>query len=1166
MLFALYFYIQSSLFYETSVMPEKHFTHLHLHTDYSLLDGAITIEKLINFGKQQNFKALAISDHGNIFGGVKFFQAAQKAGIKPILGMEAYFTQDIKIKKADDKYYHLILLVENQIGYKNLCRLIHHSYTQGFYFKPRIDYAALEHYNEGLMVTTACLGGHIPSLLMENNNKIADEKIDWFLRVFGPERFYFEVQPDDQPDQKILNQKLYDLSKTRGVQLVAAGDCHYPTAQDRYAHEIMLSIQTHNKITDPGRFTFGDCKVHIRTEQEMLEVFKGHEDAVWNSGAIADRCNFTYETGKLFFPQFDVPSDTTHAEYFTKLCHQGLRELSAAERFPQPEYQNYQMRLDLEIKLIVQMGFIGYFLVVSDFIQWARKNNIPVGPGRGSAAGSLVAWALQITDIDPLRYNLLFERFLNPERVSMPDIDIDFCIEGRERVIEYVRTKYGHDKVCQIITFGTMLAKGVIKDVARVLNFPFEDSNALTDLIPDQLKITLTQACEQEPALQQLRDSNPRINELFDIALRLEGLTRHASKHAAGIVISPEPIKEVLPVYIPPKTCDLVTQYAMTELETLGFLKMDFLGLKNLTLIQKAIELIFKNYGRRLDITKIPLDDQKTFELLCAGKTSGVFQLESDGLKETLRRLQPKKFEDIIAVNALYRPGPLGSGMVDDFIERRHGRQKISYLFPELEDILAETYGVIVYQEQVMKIASAIGGFNLGESDILRRAMGKKKADVMAEQKKIFVTRAIERTFDGKKAGELFDLMAYFAGYGFNKSHSAAYALIAYQTAYLKAQYTAEFMACLISLESSDAEKMAFYIAEARDLGNTILPPDINESENTFTAQNSTIRFGLQGIKNVGQAALESIIKERGSALAGSSAKPYKDLYDFCMRVDLRTVNKRVIESLIYAGAYDTLPGNRAQKLTELGKIIDMATQTKQSLMTGQLGLFESPATSNSSDGFSYLFAPRDELPDKEKLEKEKEVVGIYISAQPLDRYKKQIEWINALSFSQAATQKGLVICCGFFKSHKVITTKKGDKMAFLFLEDASTTAEIILFPKVYTRVADRLEDNAIFAVKGFVDQEHQGSCKIKAQELIILDRLLYDSAITAATVTLPQKEPLVLLESLKAMVQPGKTQLNIILTDANKQLKLTSRQKISITDDFVKFIETHQMRLNLDI
>ncbi|MCL5875220.1 MAG: DNA polymerase III subunit alpha, partial [Candidatus Dependentiae bacterium] len=543
----------------------KHFTHLHVHTDFSLLDGAITLDKLVGFGKQNNLQALCISDHGNVFGGVKFFQQCKKAGIKPILGMEAYLTEDVRIKDAENKYYHLLLVVENATGYKNLCKLISYAYAEGFYFKPRIDYRMLENHHEGLTVTTACLGGHIPSLLMQDQMALVDNKIDWYLKAFGPERFFLEVQPEDQAEQKILNEKIFDLSKRRGIQVVATGDCHYTTAQDREAHEVMLAIQTHHKITDPDRFTFGDCRVHLRTTDEMLAQFPSNNDAIWASGRIADRCTFEFQTGKLFFPNFEIPQEHTQETYFTQLCYQGLHELFAADRIDHAQRTVYEARLQLEIDLIIKMGFIGYFLVVSDFIKWARSQNIPVGPGRGSAAGSLVAWALQITDIDPIKYNLLFERFLNPERVTMPDIDIDFCIDGRDRVINYVREKYGHDKVCQIITFGTMMAKGVIKDVARVLGFPFEDSNALTELIPDQLKITLKEALEQEPKLQELRDSNPRVQKLFDLALRLEGLTRHASKHAAGIVISPAPISEMIPVYVPPKTQDLVTQYAMTE-------------------------------------------------------------------------------------------------------------------------------------------------------------------------------------------------------------------------------------------------------------------------------------------------------------------------------------------------------------------------------------------------------------------------------------------------------------------------------------------------------------------------------------------------------------------------------------------------------------------------
>lgn len=1142
---------------------EKHFTHLHLHTDFSLLDGAITIDKLIDTGKKFNLKALAITDHGNIFGGVKFFQQAQKANIKPILGMEAYFTEDAQIKDADNKYYHLILLVQNAIGYKNLCKLISYAYQEGFYFKPRIDYKQLEAHSEGLIVSTACLGGHIPTLLMQHNYDEAEKKIDWFLRVFGPDRFYLEVQPEDQQEQKILNQKIFEISKKKGVQCIAAGDCHYVSKEDREAHEIMLSIQTHHKITDPDRFTFGDCRVHIRSTQEMLELFKDHEDAVWNTGKIADMCDFSYQTGKLFFPQFEVPINYTEELFFEKLCKEGLQELFDSHRIDLEHSAVYWARLELEIALIIKMGFVGYLLVVSDFIQWARKNGIPVGPGRGSVAGSLVAWALQITDIDPIKYNLLFERFLNPERVSMPDIDIDFCIEGRDKVIEYVKDKYGHDKVCQIITFGTMMAKGVIKDVARVLGFPFEDSNALTDLIPDQLKITLKEALEQQPKLQELIKNNPKVAHLFDLAFRLEGITRHASKHAAGIVISPEPISEVLPVYVPPKSNDLVTQYAMSELESLGFLKMDFLGLKNLTLINRAVNLIKENHKIAIDIAHLPLDDSKTFALISKGETSGVFQLESDGLKDVLSRLQPAVFEDIIAVNALYRPGPLGSGMVDDFIERKHGRQKISYIFNELEPILRETYGVIVYQEQVMKIASAIAGYSLGEADILRRAMGKKKAEVMAEQRAIFVSKSIAQNFDEKKSGELFDLMAYFAGYGFNKSHSAAYALIAYQTAYLKANFPAEFMACLISLEAADGEKMAFYVQEARDIGLHVLPPDINASDIHFKVIEGKIRFGLHGIKNVGMAALENIISER-------QKEPYKDLFDFCKRIDLRTSNKRVIESLICAGALDSLMGNRAQKCEELPKIIELALEKKKAEKTGQMGLFDisNIKDTNAESTYVYTFSPKDEWTDTVKLEKEREVLGLYISAQPLDSYSQHLRWINGLSLQDLAKKVDgdIVICCGFLKNNRTITTKKGDPMAFLLLEDYTSKAEIVIFPKLFNQVEPWLSAYQVFLIKGAIDATSNKISKVKAQMCIPLDLIFDQWACQKIALTLPEPFEETNLIKIKNKFTPGSTPLEIYFQEQNRVFKLRSREKIRVELEVLKLIEKQNIGIQLHI
>ncbi len=1147
----------------------QHFTHLHLHTDFSLLDGAINLDTLVNFGKHHNFKALAITDHGNIFGAVKFFQKCKKAGIKPILGMEAYLTQDASIKSAEKKYYHLILLVQNATGYKNLCKLISFSYQQGFYFKPRIDYATLEKYSEGLVVTTACLGGHIPQLLMNGNEQEALERTQWFMNVFGPERFYLEVQPEDQKDQKILNEKLYAWSAAHNIQLVAAGDCHYATQDDHYAHEVMLAIQTHDKMSNPDRYTFGDCRVYMRTQEQMLDIFKDHPQAVWNSGVIADTCTFDFETGKLFFPKFEIPPEHSQDSYFKLLCQQGFDQLKEQGHIPLEKEADYQARLHLETDLIITMGFVGYFLVVSDFIRWAKRSGIPVGPGRGSAAGSLVAWALEITGIDPIKYNLLFERFLNPERVSMPDIDIDFCIEGREAVINYVRDHYGHDKVCQIITFGTMMAKGVIKDVARALGFSFEDSNAMTTLVPEQLKITLKEALEQEPRLKTLIESNPKAQQLFDISFRLEGLTRHASKHAAGIVISPEPIDDVLPVYVPPKSTELVTQYAMTELETLGFLKMDLLGLKNLTLIDRAVKLIAQNHGINVDITKLPLDDANTFALMCAGKTSGVFQLESDGLKEVLRKLQPDKFEDIIAVNALYRPGPLGSGMVDDYIERRHGRQKITYLFPELEAILQETYGVIVYQEQVMKIASAIGGYSLGEADILRRAMGKKKADVMEEQRKIFLSKAETLSFDGRKAGELFDLMAYFAGYGFNKSHSAAYALIAYQTAYLKANYTAEFMACLISLEAHDAEKMAFYLQEAKDMGLEILPPNINSSDIHFSVVHNNILFGLQGIKNVGLAALTNIIQER------SKKGPFIDVLEFCMRIDLRTSNKRVLENLICSGAFDSLAGNRAQKMAELQSILEIAAERKEALLTGQMGLFGmqvGPTTAHEA----YAYHPLAEWTDKEKLAKEKEVIGFYLSAHPLETYRKQLAWFSVPTFAQGlelaqknnTLQDTVVLGCGLLKSSRNIITKKGDPMAFLQLEDSSSTAEIILFPKTYKRVEQWLSASyQVFIVKGALDLTALPKCKIKADECIPIEMVLAQwPNIKKASYTLPVLFQEAMLESMQQLCTPGSIPLEFMFQEHGTALRLTANKKIALDSDIIQALEKLGIQVGIQL
>lgn len=1149
----------------------KHFAHLHLHTEFSLLDGAIKINELLKFSKEQNWKAVGISDHGNIFGAVKLFQQAKKMGIKPILGIELYFTPDAKIKDINEKYFHILLIVQNKIGYKNLCQLLAFAYQDGFYFKPRIDYEILKKHSEGLIAATACAGGYIPTLLTNNKYEQANKSVEWFLDVFGKDRFLFEVQPHEVEEARILNKKILELSQKFDIKTIATGDAHFLRKEDRYAHEVLLSIQTKHLITDSDRMTFGEYNCYLKTTQEFLDYFKGNEEVVWNTGIVADSCEFDFEFGKLFFPKFQVPEEYTQESFFRKLCLDGLEELKNKDLIPKEKYEIYNKQLAFEMELIVKMGFVGYFLVVSDFIQWAKNHNIPVGTGRGSAAGSLVAWAMKITNVDPIKYNLLFERFLNPERISMPDIDIDFCIEQRERVINYVKDKYGHDCVCQIITFGTMMAKGVIKDVARVLGFPFQDSNNLTELIPNQLKITLHEAIEQEPKLKEMIDTNPSVKELFDICFKLEGLTRHASKHAAGVVISPEPLHTVLPLYIPSKTNELVTQYAMTELEAIGYLKMDFLGLKNLTVIQRALNAIKKNHGTEIDLDKIPLNDEKTFDLLRRGNTSGVFQFESEGIKEVMRKLQPEKFEDLIAVNALYRPGPLGSGMVDDFIERRHGKRKTTYMFQELEPILSETYGVIVYQEQVMKIASAIAGYTLGGADILRKAMGKKKVEVMAQQKELFIKGAKEKNFDEKKAAELFDLMAYFAGYGFNKSHSTAYAIIAYQTAYLKANYAKEFMAALVTFETSNPDQLTFYLQEIADMGIQTIPPNINRSEIEFSAEHDGILFGLKGIKNVGDAALVDVIKER-------SKKPFLDLLDFCKRVDLRTANKRVIESLIYSGAMDSLPGNRAQKFAELEKILKLAIDHKEQTKTGQMSMFaqiSGQATSNSSLQEIYKFQPLDEWSNKEKLEKEKEVAGFYLSSHPLKNYPI-LKWIPAKSFEQTlnkikemtSLKEPTVVCYGLKQSHKVISTKKGDKMAFAQFEDLSSHSEVIIFPSLFKDVEQWLAEYDVFIIKGTLDATSQTKCKIKANALIPVELFFEQCKLEALNLELSDvNEPI--LEKLKnEILQKPVTKysatLQFTFNENDRKLVLENKNKVDCSQENLKEIEKLGIKVQL--
>ncbi|MBT4594449.1 DNA polymerase III subunit alpha [bacterium] len=1139
-------------------MSERHFVPLHLHTESSLLDGAMRTKELVQFAQEQQWKAVGISDHGNVFGAVKFFKQAKAAGIKPILGCEMYLTPDASVKNPKDKYHHILLIVKDKQGYENLCQLMSFSFSEGYYFKPRIDYSALKKYNAGLIASTACLGGHIPRLLRHGHQEEAEERIQWFLDVFGPERFRFEIMqahdstPEKKGKQEITNDKILEMSTKYGVDVLATCDSHYLRREDREAHEVMLCIQTKDQFDNPNRFTFGDFTGHVRTTAEMLEEFKGNESAVWNTGKVADMCEFEFEFGKRLFPVSEVPENFTQDEYFKKLCRDGLEKRKAKGLVPKDKENIYDERLDTEMDLIIKMGFPGYFLIVGDFIDWAKKENIAVGPGRGSAAGSIVAWSLQITNIDPMPYNLLFERFLNPERISMPDIDIDFCIERREDVINYVKERYGHECVCQIITFGTMMAKGVIKDVARAIGISFQDSNAITDLIPDQLKITLDEALEQEPRLRELVDENAQVKKLFDIAKRLEGLTRHASKHACGVVISPRPLREIVPLYIPARTNELVTQYPQTELEELGFLKMDFLGLKNLTVIEYALKNIEKNHGVKIDLDTIPMDEPRAYKLFADGKSSGIFQFEADGVTEIMRKLEPQCFEDLIAVNALNRPGPLGSGMVDDFIDRRHGRKKTTYMFKELEPVLKETYGVIAYQEQVMKVASVIAGYTLGQADILRRAMGKKKVDVMEQQKIIFTKGAVERGFDRKKSEELFTLLAHFAGYGFNKSHSAAYSLISYQTAYLKALYPREFTAALLSFETSDPDKFSYYLHKTKELDIKVKAPDINRSEMPFSAHDDGILFGLKGIKSVGETAIKNILEEREKE--GS----YKDLYEFCKRVDLRTSNKRVIENLIAAGAMDPLPGNRAQKSAELEKIMSQANDEKEREKTGQMGLFlvGGGANDGGKKRGAYTFEPLEDWNAQDKLTKEKEIVGFYLSEHPLDQHKKLQKLLGEHTFTKSLekVEKGtgsepLHTSVALMQSHKVIMTKKGDRMAFAQFEDATGDCEVILFPRVFAQCEQWLGDHTVFVVHGVVDAQSQGKCKIKADELIPAEKFFEETKkIDGVTLKMPDDFDEAKCEEAKNFLESGSLSLSLNFKENDRHLSIATKHKVKFS------------------
>jgi len=1071
------------------------FAHLHLHTQYSLLDGGILLPRLFDRAPKLGLEALAITDHGNMFGVVPFYKMAQKAGIHPIIGCEAYMAPGSRRDKTShkglsDAAFHLILLVENEKGYKNLVKLVSLAYLEGFYYKPRIDKEILKEYSEGLIALSACLKGEIPHLLQVGDYEGAKKAAQEYAQIMGEANFYLEIQENGIPEQREVNQGIVSLAQELGIPLVATNDCHYLDPSDAHAHDVLLCIQTGKHVQDQDRMRMFTDQLYLRPPQEMYQLFREREEAVKNTWEIANRCQFQFPFHQLHLPTYQVPHGYDLNSYLAHVVQEGLeRRRERGELDNGRDFQEYQERLKWELTVIKEMGFSGYFLIVWDFVRFAKGEGIPVGPGRGSAAGSLVSYTLGITDLDPLAHYLLFERFLNPERVSMPDIDIDFCMDRRDEVVEYVREKYGRDNVAKIITFGTMAARAVVRDVGRAMDMPYKEVDTIAKLIPSGpgANMTIAKAIEEISQLQEMVQENPRVKELLEVSQKLEGLSRHASTHAAGVVITPEPLTEYLPLYRGTDN-EVVTQYAKDDLECLGLLKMDLLGLKTLTVMRMALDLIKKYKGESIDLEHLPLEDPETYRLLEEGKTQGVFQLESSGMRELIKKLKPNRFGDLIALVALYRPGPLGSGMVEDFINRKHGKVKWKAPLPQLEEILEETYGVILYQEQVMQIASRLVGFTMGQADLLRRAMGKKKMDIMAKQKEAFIQGAKERSIKEKEAEVVFHLMENFAKYGFNKSHSAAYALIAYQTAYLKAHYPVEFMAALISGDMSNTDKIYQYIQECKEMEIKVLPPDVNESVTTFSVKGTSLRFGLAAIKNVGESAVEAILETR------EEEGPFSSLYDFCRRVDLRRVNRKTVESLIKAGAFDSTGKDRNILLAAL----DMAMEEGQKAAKNngaQKSLFDmvsEPASSPVEEVYPQVSPPS----SKELLSMEKETLGFYVTGHPLDLYQKDLEGLVSGTLEKVMIQgkEGQEVRVGgMVTTFREITTKKnGKRMAFVQMEDRETNIEVVIFPDLYNDVSMLLLVEEPLVIKGRITTDAQGEGKkLIAQEVLLLREAL---------------------------------------------------------------------------
>jgi DNA polymerase III subunit alpha len=1051
-------------------MEHSRFVHLHCHTEYSLLDGANKVDKLFRRIKSLKQPAVAMTDHGNMFGAIEFYRESVSHGIKPIIGCEIYVAPTSRFeKKGIDKgpkeyNNHLILLAMNQEGYRNLCKLVSLGYMEGFYYKPRIDKELLKELNAGLIALSACLQGEVSQALSGGNIEKARAAAESYLSMFN-DRYYVEIQDNKLPEQEKVNRLLVELAKDLSIPVVATNDCHYGERADYPAHDVLLCVQTGKTIDEDNRLKLETDELYLKSAEEMKTGFDYCPDAIERTVEIAGRCNVEIAFGKYHFPTFTPPKEMSLDDYLDELARTGLEERLEG-RSDAANRKIYEERLNYELAVIKRMQFPGYFLVVADFINYAKRNGIPVGPGRGSSAGSLVAYALRITDLDPIRHVLLFERFLNPERRSMPDIDVDFCIRGRAQVIQYVKDKYGADRVAQIATFGTLKAKAAIKDVGRALGFSFAETDAIAKLIPapkQGFDYPLTESIKMEPRLQDLIKTDPRIKTLIDHALRLEGLTRHASTHAAGVVLSNLPLVDHLPLFVD-KEGGIVTQFDMNCVEKIGLVKFDFLGLKTLTLLHDGIKLIEMTQGLKIDLENLPLDDKKTYRLLCNGNTTGVFQLESTGIREMTVKIRPNCFEDLVAILALYRPGPLDSGMAEEYIKRKHDKEKIKYLHPLLEPILKDTHGVIVYQEQVMQIAQVLGGYSMGDADILRRAMGKKDPEEMAAQRERFVDGAGKKRIDAQKAAEIFDQMETFARYGFNKSHSAAYALVSYQTAYLKAHYPVEFMAALMTSEMGDTDKVIKNLAECREKGIEVLAPDINESRSDFTPVGDKIRFGLAAVKNVGEKAVEVILESR------QAEGDFESLFDFCRRVDLTAVNRRVIESLIKCGAFDSTHVARARMMAGLDEAMRAGQSFQRDQQSHQIDIFAMlGASGHGTRKTADIYPPAEAWTAQESLTFEKEALGFYISGHPLDKYDRVIKKITSGTIAELKEKAaaGEVKIAGVVSALKLRNTKKGDRYGSFNLEDKSGFVEVVAWPDIYRKSAELLNADDPIVVKG---------------------------------------------------------------------------------------------------